>query len=188
MEMALGAEKSSKESSRGGSPKAIGPAADASSVRTDTAQSQNEEAAEPTRFAYTPEERTAIDQANQAFAPIIEAADTIDNIESWVPALVRGVRALRDRAVRETGAPNYLDHEYRKTFGDLLNAEPIGPWLLDKHRCSLLDAVHYLGSNDTYLDTFMESRRTKITEEEREKWRTLRILVECFKQWHSGTS
>jgi hypothetical protein len=34
----------------------------------------------------------------------------------------------------------------------------------------------------------MESRRTKITEEEREKWRTLRILVECFKQWHSGTS
>ena len=42
-----------------------------------------------------------------------------------------------------------LDQEIsKKAFGDLLNAEPIGPWLLDKRRRSLLNAVHYLGSDD----------------------------------------
>ena len=88
--------------------------------------------------------------------------------------------------MRETGALNYLDHQYRRTFGDLLNAEPIGPWLLDKHRRPLLDAVHYLGIDDN-LDIFMEWLRTKITEKQREKWRTLRTLVDHFKQWQSGT-
>jgi hypothetical protein len=112
-------------------PQAIGPAADDSSVPRDTAaQTQNEEqageATRPTEFTYTPEERTAIDQANEAFVPVIKAIDTFENIEAWMPPLVRGVRALRDRAMRETGALNYMDQEYRKTFGDLLNAEPIG--------------------------------------------------------------
>ena len=70
----------------------------------------------PTGFAYTPEERTAIDQANEAFAPVIEAVDTFEEIEAWVPPLVRGVRALRDRAMRETGALNYMDQQYRKNL------------------------------------------------------------------------
>ena len=96
------------------------------------------------------------------------------------------MRALRDRAMRETGALNYLDQQYRTRFGDLLNAEPIGPWLLDERRHSWLDAVHYLGSDDAYLDTFMEWQRAKITEEQRSKWRTLRTLVDHFKQWQSG--
>ena len=89
--------------------------------------------------------------------------------------------------MRETGALNYMDQQYRKKFGDLLNAEPIGPWLLDEHRRSLLDAVHYLGEDDTYLDTFMEWLRTKVTAEQRKKWRTLRTLVDHFKRWQSGT-
>ena len=168
--------------------KAIGPASDGSRVPTDTAeQTQHEQGADPTRFDFTPEERTAIDQANEAVTAVIEAADTFEKIESWVPPLVRGVRALRDRAKRETGALNYLDQEYRKRFGDLLNAEPIGAWLLDEYRHALLDAVHYLGSVDAYLDTFMEWRRTKITEKQRHKWRSLRTLVEHFKQWQTGT-
>jgi hypothetical protein len=196
--VALGVEKSSNKPKRSerprqrNGPKPIDPAADGSSVRTDTgAQRQNDEQASeptgPTEFAYTPEERTAIDQANEAFAPVIKAVDTFENIEAWGPPLVRAVRALRDRAMRETGALNYMDQQYRKKFGDLLNAEPIGPWLLDEHRRSLLDAVHYLGSDDTYLDTFMEWLRTKVTAEQRKKWRTLRTLVDHFKRWQSGT-
>jgi predicted DNA-binding protein (UPF0251 family) len=171
--MALGDRKSSK------------PSGD-SSVPTDTAQSQIEEAAEPIESGYTPAERTSIDQANDAFAPVIKAVETLEDIEAWVPPMVKGVRALRDRAMRDTGALNYSDHEYRKRFGDLLNAEPIGPWLLDKRRRSLLDAVHYLGSEDAYLDTFMDWRKTKITEEQRRKWCSLRTLVDHFKDWQTG--
>jgi hypothetical protein len=166
------------------------PAADDSSVHADTgAQRQNDEQASeptgPTEFAYTPEERTAIDQANEAFAPVIKAVDTFENVEAWVPPLVRAVRALRDRAMRETGALNYKDQQYRKKFGDLLNAEPIGPWLLDEHRRPLLDAVHYLGSDDTCLDTFMGWLRT-IPDEQRKKWHSLRTLVDHFKRWQTG--
>jgi hypothetical protein len=159
------------------------------SVRKDAGEQtqDNGQATEPTGFAYTPAERTAVDQANEAFAPVMEAADTIENIESWAPALVRGVRALRNRAMRETGAVNHFDQQYRKRFGNLLNDEPIGPWLLDKNRRAELDAVHYLGTDDTYLDTFIEWRETKITEEQREKWRSLRTLVEHFRKWQSGT-
>jgi hypothetical protein len=160
------------------------------SVRRDTdEQAQNErQLAESTvsNFAYTFAERIAIDEANEAFAPIIEAIDTLENIEAWVPPVVRGVRALRDRAMRETGALNYLDQQYRTRFGDLLNAEPIGPWLLDERRRSLLDAVHYLGSDDNYLDSFMEWWRTKITGDQRKKWRKLRTLVDHFKEWQGG--
>jgi predicted DNA-binding protein (UPF0251 family) len=118
--------------------------------------------------------------------PIIEAVDALENIEVWVPPVVKGVRALRDRAMRETGAQTHLDQQYRTRFGDLLNAEPIGPWLLDERRRSLLNAVHYLGSDDTYLDTFMEWRRANITEEQRSKWRKLRTLVDHFKDWQTG--
>jgi hypothetical protein len=170
-------------------PDALAAAADGSSVRTDTAaQPQSDaQAIEPTGLAYTPEERAAIDHANETFAPVIKSIDTFENVEAWVPPLVTGVRALRDRATRETGALNYMDQEYRKKFGDLLNAEPIGPWLLNDHRHSLLDAVHYLGSDDTYLEAFMEWRRTKITDEQRKKWRALRTLVDHFKDWQNGT-
>jgi hypothetical protein len=168
--------------------KAIGPAAaDNTSVRTDTGQMQDGEQGPELDFAYTPEERSAIDAANEAFAPVIKAVDTFEDIQAWVPPLVRGVRALRDRAKRETRARNYFNHEYRKKFGVLLRAEPIGPWLLAKHRHSLLDAIQYLGSDDAYLDTFMEWRATTITEEQRKKWRTLRVLVDHFKEWQTGT-
>jgi predicted DNA-binding protein (UPF0251 family) len=161
---------------------------DTSSVLRDTALNQaDEQETEPTDFGYSPSELAAIDGANKAFALVIEAVDTFENIETWVPPLVRGVRALRDRAMRETGALHYLDPEYRKAFGDLLNAEPIGPWLLDKRRRSLLNAVHYLGSEDAYLDAFMEWRATEITEKQRGKWRNLRTLVDHFKQWQDGT-
>ena len=167
--------------------KAPDPAPDESSVRRDTA---NQPPIEPTTESvvceYTPAEREAINQANNAFALIIEAVETTEDIESWIPPLVRGVRALRDRAKRETGALNYLDHQYRNRFSDLLNAEPIGPWLLDPARRSLLDAVHYLGSDDTYLDAFLEWRRTKITDEDRRKWRSLRVMVDHFRTWQSG--
>jgi hypothetical protein len=125
---------------------------DCSSVPRDTAQNDDDEQgteSPASDFAYTPEERIAIDEANEAFAPIIEAVETLEEIEGWVPSLVRGVRALRDRAMRETGSLNYSDQQYRTKFGDLLSAEPIGPWLLDKRRRSLLDAVHYLGSDDS---------------------------------------
>jgi hypothetical protein len=101
-----------------------------------------------------------------------------------VPPLVTGVRALRERAKGETGALNYLDHQCRRRFGDLLNAEPIGPWLLDRHR--LLDAVHYLGRDDN-LDIFMEWRRAIITEKQRKKWRALPTLVDHFKHYQNGT-
>jgi hypothetical protein len=167
-------------------PKGIGPASDGSRVPKDTAeQTQDERATQPTSFAYTPEERTAIDEANEAFAPIIEAVDTLENIEGWAAPLIRGVRALRSRAKRESGALNYFDQQYRTRFGDLLSAEPIGPWLLAHH--AELDAVHYLGSDDAYLDAFMEWRRTEITEKQRHQWRSLRTLVKRFKQWQTGT-
>jgi hypothetical protein len=166
---------------------AAGSAAD-TSVHVDAGLVQGEERGPTaTDFAYTPEERTAIDQANAAFAPIIRAVDTLEDIEAWVPPVVKGVRALRDRAMRETGALNHLDQQYRTTFGDLLNAEPIGAWLLDERRRSLLAAVHYLGSDDVYLDSFMEWRATKITETQRAKWRKLRTLVDHFKEWQHGT-
>jgi hypothetical protein len=159
-----------------------------SSVRQDTGRNEDDEpGTEPTDFGYSPGERAAIDGANEAFTPIIEAVDALENIEMWVPPVVKGVRALRDRARRDAGALNYLDQQYRTRFGDLLNGEPIGPWLLDERRRSLLDAVHYLGSDDTYLDSFMEWRQKKITEEQRKKWRKLRTLVDHFKQWQSGT-
>jgi hypothetical protein len=169
-------------------PNGIDPAADNTSVRGDTGQAQDgEQGPNAADYAYTPEERTAIDQANEAFGMVISAVDTLEDIDEWVPPLVRGVRALRDRAMRETGALNCMDNEYRKTFGDLLHAEPIGPWLLAKNRRSWLDAVHYLGSDDGYLDSFMEWRATKITEGQRKKWRNLRTLVDHFKQWQTGT-
>jgi hypothetical protein len=166
---------------------AVGSAADHTSVPTDAGLVQDDERGpKATDFAYTPEERTAIDQANAAFAPIIEAIDKLEDIEAWVPPLVKGVRALRDRAMRETGALTYLDQQYRTRFGDLLNAEPFGPWLLDKGRSSLRDAIHYLGSDDTYLDSFMEWWR-KLTDEQRREWRNLRTLVDHFKKWQRGT-
>jgi hypothetical protein len=175
VDMALGKEKLSKQ-------------LDGSSVRADTGRNEDEEqGTEPTEFAYSPSARAAIDGANEAFAPIIEAVEALENIEAWVPPVVKGVRALRDRAMRETGALTYLDQQYRTRFGDLLNAEPIGPWLLDERRRSLLDAVHYLGSDDTYLDSFMEWRRARITDEQRNKWRKLRTLVDHFKQWQRGS-
>jgi hypothetical protein len=136
-------------------------------------------------FAYTHDERRAIDAANEAFSPVIDAVNTYEDIDGWVPALVKGVRALRDRAMRDTGALTYQDNEYRKTFGDLLNAEPIGPWLLDKSRHSLLDAVHYLGSEDAYLDAFIDWRAKIITEAQRKRWRNLRTLVDRFKEWQT---
>ncbi len=194
--MALGVEKSNSKTKRSerpwqgrDGPKAIGPAADGSSVRTDTGEQvqNNAEAIGPTEFAYTPEERKAIDRANEAFAPVIEAVDRLEEIEVWAPPLVTGVRALRERAKRETGALDYFDHQCRRRFGDLMNAEPIGPWLLDKHRRPLLHAVHYLGEDDSYLDIFMHWLRTKVTADQRKKWRTLRTLVDHFKLWHSGT-
>ena len=196
--MALGVEGSNNNRKRGehvqqrrDNPQAIGPAADGSVPGDTAAQTQNDEQAGeptgPTEFAYTPEERRAIDRANEAFAPVIEAVDRLEDIEVWVPPLVTGVRALRERAKRETGALDYFDHQCRRRFGDLLNAEPIGPWLLDKHRRSLLHAVHYLGSDNSYLDAFMEWRRTKITDEQRKKWCSLRTLVDHFKHWQSGT-
>lgn len=51
-------------------------ATDGSSVRTDTGEQvqNNAEAAGATGFAYTAEERKAIDQANEAFAPVIEGS------------------------------------------------------------------------------------------------------------------
>jgi hypothetical protein len=166
----------------------VNPAANSSSVRTDTAQNQeDEQETEPTSSGYSAAERAAIDEANEAFAPIIDAIDKLEDIEAWVPPVVKGVRALRDRAVRETGALNYLDQQYRTRFGDLLNAEPFGPWLLDEGRRSLLDAIHYLGSDDTYLDSFIDWRRTKVTDAQRKKWRTLRTLVDHFKKWQRGT-
>jgi hypothetical protein len=58
--------------------------------------------------------------------------------------------------------------------------------LLDKHRRSLLDAVHYLGSDDTYLDFFIEWRRTTLTDEQRKKWRNMRTLVDHIKEWRGG--
>jgi hypothetical protein len=162
------------------------PAADNSSVPADTGeQAQNDEQVTEPTGGYTPQERADIDKANAAFAPVIKAVDTFEYIEGWVPSLVMGVRALRDRAKRETGALNYFDPEYRKKFGYLLNDEPIGPWLLDERRRSLLNAVHYLGDDDN-LDKFMEWQRTQITEEQRKKWRSLRTLVDYFKQWQSG--
>jgi hypothetical protein len=169
-------------------PSGIGPAA--TSVRRDTGeQAQNDEQDSEITGGFTPQERAAIDKANAAFAPVIDAADmldeTIENIETWAEPLVRGVRALRDRAMRETGAPNYSDPEYRKKFGVLLRTEPIGPWLLARH--AELDAVHYLGSDDGLPDKFMKWRRTQITDEQRKKWRSLRTLVDHFKQWQSGT-
>ena len=168
-------------------PNAIGPAADGSSVLRDTALNQaDEQETEPTNFGYSTAERAAIDKANEAFAPIIEAVDALENIEAWVPPVVKGVRALRDRAMRDTGAPNYLDQQYRTRFGDLLNAEPIGPWLLDERRRSLLNAVHYLGSEDGYLDSFIEWRANEITEKQQGKWRNLRTLVDHFKDWQTG--
>ena len=162
--------------------------ADETNVRVDAGVVQGEERGPTaTDFAYTPEERTAIDQANDAFVPIMKAVDTLENIEAWVPPVVKGVRVLRDRAMHETGALNYLDQQYRTRFGDLLNAEPFGQWLLDERRSSLRDAIHYLGSDDTYLDSFLEWRRTKITEVQRKKWRKLRTLVDHFKKWQRGT-
>jgi hypothetical protein len=171
----------------GTGPNAAGRAAN-TRVRTHTGeQAQNEQVTEPTG-GYTPQERAAIDEANAAFAPLIDAADTLDqtieDIETWAPPLVRGVRALRRRAKRETGALNYFDQQYRTRFGDLLSAEPIGPWLLAHH--AELNAVHYLGDDD-HLDKFMEWRRTEVTEEQRHKWRSLRTLVDHFKRWQSGT-
>jgi hypothetical protein len=166
---------------------ALGSAADNTSVPTDTGWNQEDgRGTERTSSGYSPGERAAIDLANAAFAPIIEAIDTLESIESWVPPVVRGVRALRDRAMRETGALNYFDHQYRRRFGDLLNAEPIGPWLLDDRRRSLLAAVQYLGSDVTYLDSFMEWWR-KLTDKRRRNWRKLRTLVDQFKIWQRGT-
>jgi hypothetical protein len=163
---------------------------DSGSVHADTARNDDDEQgteSPASDFAYTPEERIAIDEADKAFAPIIEAIDRLENIEVWVPPVVKGVRALRDRARRETDALNYLDQQYRTRFGDLLNAEPFGPWLLDEGRHSLLDAIHYLGSDDTYLDSFIEWRRTTLTDEQRKKRRKLRTLVDHFKKWQRGS-
>jgi hypothetical protein len=167
---------------------AVGSAADNTSVRMDTAWNQEDGKGteRSTSSGYSPGERAAIDEANAAFAPIIEATDRLEKIEVWVPPVVKGVRALRERAMRETGALNYFDHQYRMRFGDLLDAEPIGPWLLDDRRRSLLAAVQYLGSDVTYLDSFMEWWR-KLTDKQHRKWRKLRTLVDQFKKWQPGT-
>jgi hypothetical protein len=72
------------------------PAGDNTNVRRDTAQIQDgEHGPDATDFEYTPEERTAIDAANEAFGLVIQAVNTFGNMEAWVPTLVRGVRAFR---------------------------------------------------------------------------------------------
>src|ERR1700724_2671165 len=66
-----------------GTDTAIGHASEGSSVHADTAeQTQDEQGTEPTRFTYTPEERTAIDHANEAITAVIKAADTFEDIEA----------------------------------------------------------------------------------------------------------
>jgi hypothetical protein len=163
----------------------ISPAADNTSVPADTAPR-----ADATDFEYRPDERIAIDDANEAFGPVvdadIEAGERSEDIEGWTLRLVRGVRAIRDRAMRETGALNRFDSQYRTRFGDLLNAEPIGPWLLDKNHRAFLHAVHYLGDDDN-LDKFMRWRETMMTEDDHKKWRSLRTQVDHFKKWREGT-
>jgi hypothetical protein len=161
---------------------------DEGSVRADTGANRipDDSVIAGCECGYTADERAHINEANAAFTLIIKAAQTLEDIENWVPPLVRGVRALRERAMREMGALNHFDQKYRSRFADLLNAEPIGPWLLEDTRRSLLNAVHYLGSDATYLVSFLEWRRSTITDEERKKWRSLRILVDHFKQWQGG--
>jgi hypothetical protein len=166
-----------------------GSAAD-TSVRMDTGWNQEgEKETEITSSGYKRAERAAIDDANEVFSPVIEAdvkaVERLEDIEHWAPSLVRGVRAIRDRATRETGALNRCGHHYKKRFGDLLIVEPIGPWLLDKNRRADLDAVHYLG-DDGNLDKFMDWRATKMTEKDRKRWRKLRTQVEHFKKWRKG--
>jgi hypothetical protein len=66
---------------------------DTSSVLRDTALNQaDEQETEPTDFGYSPSELAAIDGANKAFAPIIKAIGTLENIDAWVPPVVKGVR------------------------------------------------------------------------------------------------
>ena len=61
-----------------------------SSVRRDTGRNEDDEqGTEPTEFAYSSAERAAIDEANEAFAPIIEAIDMVENIDGWVPPVVK---------------------------------------------------------------------------------------------------
>jgi hypothetical protein len=138
-------------------------------------------------FGYSVEERSALNSAIDAFTLVIQAVDTLEDVDRWVPPAVKVVRILRDRAMRETEAPNYHDHHYRTKFSELLNAEPIGPWLLDPDRRALLAAVHYLGSENSFLDAFMQWRQVSLSEKQRRKWRSLQTLVEHFKRWQTGT-
>jgi hypothetical protein len=162
----------------------------ATSVQVNTGGNQQDEReTEISSGSYKPAERAAIDDANEVFGPVIEAdveaADRLEDIERWAPSLVRGVRAIRDRAMREVGARNRFSNEYRKQFRALLIAEPIGPWLLDPNHRADLDAVNYLGDDDN-LDKFIDWCATTMTDKDRRKWRKLRTRVMHFKIWRTG--
>ena len=78
----------------------VGPAGDGTSVCTDTGnQPPPEPTIEPHEFEYTTEERAAIDEANEAFAPIIEAVETVEDVDHWVRPVVKGVRADEDQSI-----------------------------------------------------------------------------------------
>jgi hypothetical protein len=98
------------------------PPADNTGVPADTAPG-----ADAADLDYRPDERVAIDDANEAFGPVIaadiEAVGRLEDVEVWAPRLVRGVRAIRDRAMRETGNLNRFGSPYQHRFSDLLNHE-----------------------------------------------------------------
>jgi hypothetical protein len=72
----------------------IGPAADGGSVRTDAGRTQKQAAARA-RFAYTPNQRAAIDKADAAFASLIEV-ERLKSLEGRLLPLVK-VRATSNR-------------------------------------------------------------------------------------------
>ena len=57
---------------------------------------------------------------------------------------------------------------------------------MDNQRRAELAAIHYLGSDDAYLEMFMEWWRTRISKEQREKWRAVQTLVKHFRNWQEG--
>lgn len=138
--------------------------------------------ADASTFSYSNAERAQIDAMIRAYQPVVEAVGVIENFENWARDLVFGVRAIRDRAFRESGTTGRQDYKYKKRFGALLAAEkPIGPFLLHSSRHAELDAVHYLGQAEGRFDDFIAWTRT-LESKHRTRWRTLRTLVGHYKR------
>ena len=191
--MVLGVEKSSNKTKRSerprqkrNGPKAIGPAADGSNVRTDTGeQTRNNEQARGHRVRLHSRRAQDDRPSERSFRAGYRGGRQARRHRSLGAVAGQGCASPSEPGEARNGCPGLPGLPIPQKVWRSSERRADRSMAVSPHR--LLDAVHYLGEDDSYLDIFMDWRRAIITDKQRETWRALPTLVDHFKHWQSGT-